>query len=45
MGAGKVVRGFEEGVSMLALGSQARIHVPAALGYGATEVRANAREF
>ena len=43
MGARKVVRGFEEGVSRLALGSHARIHVPAALGYGATEARARAR--
>lgn len=35
LGAGRVIRGWDEGVAMLKVGSRARLTIPPQLGYGA----------
>lgn len=36
LGAGRVIRGWDEGVALLPVGSKATLFIPADLGYGAT---------
>jgi peptidylprolyl isomerase len=36
LGAGQVIKGWDEGVALLTVGSQAKLTIPPALGYGAS---------